>query len=140
MSEAFNLNIVSVVLPNTLATNDIIPILQAPTTGHGGGISIQQISAMNYPASENQDASTALTLTGLRYSGAGTPALNGTVWTGDIGGTANPLLKGVPQIKTPSGTAQAYLAPGEWLFVKYVETGTTNPSNLTVCVHYLNGK
>ncbi len=131
-----DIHIVTVVLPNALASNDIVPLLQAPTDAIGGGITLDKIAVVNYPASDDQGAATAFALQFLKYSSAGTPAVNGTV--GSVGGTATPLAKGVPQSIAPSSAN--FLDAGEWLYVKYTESAATNPSQCAITLQYSMGK
>jgi hypothetical protein len=129
-------NFINTVVLNSQATNDMIPIVRAPLDAIGGGITLNSIDVLQFPIAEDQTSSTALTLLFLIYSALGTPALSGTVGAA-LGGTAAPLLKGVPQSVT---ITSAFLDAGQWLMAKYTETGTTNPTNCAIVVNYSMGK
>lgn len=135
---AFEVHSVSRGLDASLADASLVYLFKAPSAANGGGLTIVGADAIT--TQTDQGAGTAFALQLLKYSSAGTPAVNGTISTALIGGTANPLANGVPQAWTLSST-DCKVSAGEWVVVKYTEQGAaTNPANCTVTVRYLMGK
>lgn len=135
---AFHTQTVNVVLPTTVADAATFTVLTAPTDALGGGIRL--LAAQAVERASGQGAGTAYALQLLKYSYAGTPAVNGTISSANIGGTASPLAAGVPQAWTLN-SSYTFLDAGESVVVKYSEEGAaTNPTQCTVTIHYLLGK
>lgn len=130
--------VTTVLLPQTCADGATFHVLKAPTDALGGGIRIVAASAVE--TASGQTSGTAYALQLLKYSNAGTPAVNGTISSANVGGTASPLAAGVPQIWTLNSN-YSFLDAGESLVVKYSEEGgATNPTACSVTIHYLLGK
>ena len=111
---------VSTVIVDPEADNKQLFIFQAPSAGRGGGVTILSAAAETLTS---QTAGTSFSLQLLKYSSAGTPAVNGTI-SGAIGGTAATYWHaGIPQ-SFVINTTYAFLDAGEWLVLDYQEDGT----------------
>lgn len=130
---SIDVNPIAVVLDGTWADGALAFVYKVPSAAEGGGLRVLSAQAVNN-ATQGSGTATALTL--LKYSGAGTPALLGTVGT-KIAGTAAPFTSGVPVAFTVSSSGTSnYLAPGEWLVLKYTAEGAAcNPTHLGVSIH-----
>lgn len=130
--------VTTVILPTTAADQACFHVLKAPTDALGGGIRIVAASAVE--TASGQTSGTAYALQLLKYSNAGTPAVNGTISSANIGGTASPFAAGVPQAWTLDDD-YTFLDASESLVVKYSEEGAaSNPTQCSVNIHYLLGK
>ena len=114
--------------------NKQIFVMQAPTESLGGGIRIVSASAVNGAAT---GSGTTFTYQLLRYSNAGTPAVNGTI-SDVLGGTAAPWGASVPKDFVITAS-DAFLSAGEWLVVDYQETNNGNPTNSVINIQYVMG-
>lgn len=131
-----NVNSVSISLNSVNPTADGTALYawSAPAATVGGGVTIVGVTACN-------DATTSGTVgfsvRGLKFSSAGTPALNGTVFSA-IGGTVTHWTADVPQSATLG--ADRFLSAGEHLFLDYdtVNAGTPTAGRLTI--HYVMGR
>ena len=115
--------------------NKQIFLLKAPLDGVGGGLTLLDASAVNTAAT---GAGTSFSYQLLKYSSAGTPAVNGTI-SAAIGGTATPWAANVPKAFVLD-SAYAFLDAGEWLVLDYQEDTSGNPTNSAIVVHYILGK
>lgn len=134
MAGQADVNIVSIAPGDPGGDNKQLFMFKAPTDSKGGGISIQSASAVNGAATAG---GTSFTLQLLKYSTAGTPAVNGTITTTAIGGSTDDWAASVPKdftINTP------FVDAGEYVVVDYQEETAGNPTNLVIQVHYIMGK
>lgn len=132
---SFDTRITTVILPDGAANGALFTILKAPTDAHGGGLRLLAASAVEQASGQTSGTAYALQL--LKYSSAGTPAVNGTI-AANIGGTASPLAAGVPQAWTLDDD-YTFIDAGESVVVKYSEQNTTNPTQCSIIVEYLVG-
>lgn len=114
---------------------DTMLVLQAPSDDIGGGIRILEAMAVNHAATAG---GTSFTLQMLKYSSAGTPAVNGTI-TASIGGSADEWADSVPKEFTIDSD-YSFLDADEWLAIKYAEENSGNPTRCYVQVKYAVGK
>lgn len=127
---------VTISASGTTADGALFWAFRAPAAVSGGGARVVAAAAQN---GATHGAGTAIALTLLRYSAAGTPALNGTIGA-KIAGTADPFTVSIPKPFTINDT-YSYLSPGEWAVFKYSEEGVaTDPLGLTMTVQYQMGK
>lgn len=137
-----NVHIVTVSVPATMADNQNMTILRAPTDALGGGIRILSAEACEHAAT-GQGAGTAYSLALLKYgnvAAGGTLAANGTISTANIGGTATPMVSLVPQAWALN-SAYTFVDAGESVGIYYDEEGAaSNPVCLTVTIRYVMGK
>jgi hypothetical protein len=125
-----NLFPISSVIPDPAADNKQIFLFRAPTDSLGGGVRILSAYAVTANAA---NAGTSYSYQLLKYSSAGTPAVNGTI-SAAIGGTAATVwAAGVPQAFTIDAD-YAFLDAGESLVLDYQEDTAGNPVNSTVVV------
>jgi hypothetical protein len=128
--------ILTVLIPDPGADNKQIFLMKAPSDLNGGGCRIVAASAINGAAT---GAGTSFSFGLLKYSGAGTPAVNGTIAPA-IGGTAATIwAAGVPQAFVLDDD-YTFLDAGEYLVLDYQEDNASAPTNCTVTIHYLLGK
>jgi hypothetical protein len=119
-----NLFISSFAIPDPGADNKQLYLWRAPTDSLGGGVRL--LSAYATQAT-SMNAGTSFSYQLLKYSSAGTPAVNGTI-SSAIGGTAATVwTAGVPQAFTVSSSYNFFDA-GEWLVVDYQEDTAGNPT------------
>ena len=112
-----------VALP-ALATAGTAWVFQAPSSTTGGGVTITDVTYA-------QDAAGTVAASLLKYSSAGTPALNGTI--ASTGGTITAV---VPKGYTIG--ANSFLAAGEWAV--YVQTSGTPAADAYLMIHYVMGR
>ena len=129
---AGNIHIVHIPLYD-LAATDTFPIFQAPSDDIGGGISILEAIAVNGAATAG---GTSFTLQLLKYSSAGTPALNGTI-TDTLGGSADEWADLVPKEFTVS---TPFVDADEWVYLEYAEENSGNPTRGHITIKYTMGK
>lgn len=133
---AGNFNITSVVLPTTLGDAKNLVVLRAPSDALGGGLRIKWASAVEMAS--GQAAGTAYALSLLKFSAAGTPAVNGTI-AAPVGGTAAPLAAGVPQAFVLNQD-YTFVDAGESVVLFYDEEGgATNPVEGSVLIGWEPG-
>ena len=126
-------HVVSVPIPDPGADNKQLYLFKAPDDAYGGGITIVDAFAQN---NANTGSGTTFTYQLLKYSSAGTPALNGTI-SAVIGGTTAPWVANVPKeftISTP------FVDAGEWVVLDYQEITAGSPTISHVNIHYVMGK
>lgn len=128
-----NINIVTVALGDPGGDNKQLFAFRAPSDALGGGITILAADVVN---GANTGAGTSFGLALLKYSSAGTPALNGTIAV-EIGGTASPFTASVPKAFTISS---GFVDAGEWVVAQYEEYTNGNPTNGFLTIHYVMGK
>lgn len=111
------------------ASASVIPVLRAPSDVHGGGITILECHAEATDTEANSlgVGGTTYTLQLLKYDSAGTPAVNGTVSTNTVGGTAVGWTANVPQSFTLDSD-YTFLDAGESLRVNYAEVNNGDPT------------
>ena len=129
-----SINIVSVAVPDPGAS-DVLLLFKAPSDVTGGGITILAASAVN--GASLAGAGTTFTYQLLKYSTAGTPAVNGTIT--NIIGSATQWTDMVPQAFTPVAGSQ-FVDAGEWVALDYAELNSANPTNSRVEIHYVMGR
>lgn len=110
-------------------------LLKAPLDAVGGGIRLVGAHAINTAAT---GSGTTFTYQLLKYSNAGTPAVNGTV-SDILGGTADPWAANVPKAFTLDAD-YTFLDAGEWLVLDYQEVTNGNPTLSSIVVQYVMGK
>ncbi len=122
------------------ADNRQVFALCAPSDAEGGGITILSARAVSSTTIANSlgVGGTTYTLALHRYSGAATPAVNGTI-AAPIGGTAVGWTAGKP-IAFTVDNAYAFLDAGEWLVVQYNEVNSGNPVWAQVDITYALGR
>lgn len=131
-----NLFTVSSVIPDPGGDNKKLFLYRAPSDSLGGGVRVLSAYAVNGAAT---GAGTSFSYQLLKYSNAGTPAVNGTI-SAAIGGTAATIwADAVPQAFTVDAD-QAFLDAGEWLVLDYQEDTAGNPTNSVVTVNLAVGK
>ncbi len=128
-----DVHIVSIPVADPGGDNKQLFAFRAPSDALGGGITVIGISGVNGAAT---NAGTTFTLQALKYSNAGTPAVNGTI-SNAIGGTAAPWADAVPKDFSPTHT---FMDAGEWLVLDYQEIAAGNPTNFMLNVHYVMGR
>lgn len=127
---------VSMVIPDPGADNKQVFLYRAPTDSLGGGVRVLNAYAVT---ANSMGAGTSYSYQLLKYSSAGTPAVNGTI-SAAIGGTAGTYWSsGVPQAFTIDSD-YSFLDAGEWLVLDYQEDTAGNPTNSTVTVNLQMGK
>lgn len=131
MSSAFDINTVSVAIPDPGSDDQQIFLLRAPSDSQGGGLTILGGFAAN---GATTGAGTTFSYQLLRYSNAGTPVVNGTItavldgaWTADV-----------PRSFVIGG--DTFIDAGEYVVLDYQETASGNPTNSVVSLQYLMGK
>ncbi len=131
--EVFN---TSVVIPDPGGDDKQLFIMRAPSNAKGGGITLTEAYFVNGAA---VGAGTTFTLGLLKYSNAGTPAVNGTIAPA-IGGTAATVWEdAVPQAFVLDND-QVFLDAGEWLVLDYQEENASLPTNGVLNFKYVMGK
>ena len=133
MSSSFDVKTVTLYPGDPGADNKQLFVLKAPENAVGGGITIVGAVAVNGAAT---GAGTTFTYQLLKYSNAGTPAVNGTI-SDILGGTAAPWAAGVPKTFTLS---TVFIDAGEWVVLDYQEITNGNPTLSSVVVEYVMGK
>ncbi len=119
---------VSMIVPDPGADNKQLFLFRAPDNEYGGGCRVLQAWAS---AANAQGAGTSFSFQLLKYSNAGTPAVNGTI-SAAIGGTAATYWSaGVPQ-EFVIDEDHAFLDAGEWLVCDYQEDNAGNPTNTVI--------
>lgn len=136
----------AVVLPLSIISaptaDDTVLVMKAPRDAIGGGITIVGADAVN-AATTSGTVGFALSL--LKYSTAGTPALNGTV-AAAIGGTAAASFTDaathwtadVPKAFTLG--ADLFMDAGEWLALVYDTTNAGTPTSGAITLYYQMGR
>jgi hypothetical protein len=127
-----NVNIIQIPLSDFAAT-DTFPLFQAPSDAVGGGITIVDAKAVNGAATAG---GTSFTLTLLKYSSAGTPAVNGTI-TDTLGGSADEWADLVPK---PFTISSGFVDADEWVYLAYAEENNGVPTRGSITIKYLMGK
>lgn len=127
----FTVQQVNVPLESMQGDNVIKPVLRAPASEAGGGITL--VSA-HYFAGTATTAGTAHSLTLLLYNSTG--ALAGTV-SDTLGGTANPFSTNSFNAFTLTNTD---LEAGQYLVVRKNETNTSTPVRSALIVEYVMGR
>lgn len=127
----FTVQQVSVPLEAMTGDAVIKPILRAPTSEAGGGLTL--VSA-TYFAGTATSAGTAHSLTLLKYSASG--SLAGTV-SGTLGGTANPFSTNSFNAFTLTDTD---FEAGQYLVVRKNETNTSTPVRSALIIEYILGR
>lgn len=128
---AGNVHIIDIPIADP-AGDDTFPLFKAPGDAIGGGITIQEAWFNNAAATSG---GTTFTVQLLRYSSAGTPALEGTI-TAALGGTTDYWADNVPKEFTISDD---YVDADEWVFLKYTEQTAGNPTRAHLTVMYEMG-
>lgn len=138
---AFDTQVTTVTIGDLGSDNLQKRLLKAPSAGNGGGITIMAVDVVSATtlAKSAGVGGTTPTLILHRYSAAGTPAVNGTVSSNTVGGTAVGWTAGVPQAFTLNN-AYCYLSPGESLVAQYNEVNAGNFIDATVTIHWQRGK
>lgn len=130
------IHVANVSLSGTTADGALFWMFKAPSAANGGGVRIVGAWAQN---GATHGAGTAMALTLLKYSSAGTPALNGTIGA-KLAGTADPFTINIPKSFTLD-SSYTYVSAGEYVVVKYNEEGAaTDPLGATVEIQYQMGK
>jgi len=129
---SFNVNIVSLPIGDP-AGADVLFAFQAPLNAKGGGITIQAASIVNGAATSG---GTSFTGQLLKYSNAGTPAVNGTI-SDILGGSADEWADAVRKLFAISA---GWVDAGEWVVFNYVEENSGNPTNAICNIHYTMGR
>jgi len=129
------IHVVTIPIVDPGADDKQLLVLKAPADATGGGITLVDAYAYNGAAT---GAGTTFTYQLLKYSNAGTPAVNGTI-SDVLGGTAAPWAAGVPKEFTLD-TSYTFIDAGEWIVVDYQEVTNGNPTNSAVVLHYVMGK
>lgn len=124
---------VSVAFTDPNADDKQIPIVKAAADVYGGGLRL--LSAEAY-STDSEGAGTTFTLQLMKYSNAGTPAVNGTV-SAAVG--ASGWSAGVPQAFTLD-TDYTFLDEGEYLMVDYQEDGGDPTGVVVVNAILVRGK
>lgn len=129
MSDLAGYNHMVTTLNSSTSADYTIPVLRAPF----GGATLKAVYAMS---STTLNASTAdffnVTLLNGGSTGTATTAI------GTVGGTTG-WTAATSKTFTLNTDADE-LSSGEWLMVKYDETGTVAVADVTVIVEYVNGK
>lgn len=128
-----DVHIVSIPVPDPAGDDKQLFLMKAPKDSYGGGITIVGAEAVNGTAT---NSGTTFTYQLLKYSNAGTPAVNGTI-SSAIGGTAAPWGDAVPKDFDPT---HIFMDAEEWLVLDYQEVGSGNPTNSVINIHYVMGK
>lgn len=131
---AFNVTIASIPVPDPGGDNKQLFLFKAPENARGGGITIIDAEAHN---GATTSGGTTFTYQLLKYSNAGTPALNGTIST-VLGGTTDYWAAGVPKAFTLS--TNVFIDAGEWVVLDYQEVAAGNPTNSHINLHYVMGR
>lgn len=125
--------IVSFPIADPGGDNKQLFLFKAPEDAKGGGITIIDAEGLNTAAT---GVGTTFTYQLLKYSNAGTPALNGTI-SDILGGTAAPWAANVPKQFTISA---GFVDAGEWVVLDYQEITAGNPTLSWINIHYVMGK
>lgn len=132
----------SVAINDPGADDKLIPVLEAAADVFGGGLTVLWAKAEVHTSVTNSQGAggTTFTLQLMKRSAEGTPAVNGTVSTNIVGGTAEGWTAGVPHAFTIDPD-YAFLDAGESLVVDYQEINSGSPSgNVIVYGGYVRGK
>lgn len=108
-------------------TNATKLLFSAPSDAHGGGISVVEAAVLS--------GTTTSSLTLVKHSNAGTPALNGTI-AAAVGGTAAAFVAGAPKAFTIS---TPFVDAGEWVGIAEGNVQAA-ASTATAIVKYVMGK
>ena len=109
--------------------------MKAPSAANGGGFTVLAATAVEDTAT---GSGTSWSIALHKYSGAGTPALQGTI-AAAIGGTASPWVQGVPKNFTISST-YAFIDAGEWIAIEKTESNSSDPMSGQVVIHWVPGR
>lgn len=110
-------------------SNDVRLIFQAPLAAHGGGIRVLSAAVID---GGTPDSSLAL----LKYSAAGTPAVNGTLATAVIGGTASQFVADVPKAWTIDDP-NSFVAAGEWIVISEGNVEALSADNVFTMTYWM---
>ena len=131
---------VTVALGDPGADNKQLFVLKAPSDANGGGLRLLSGNVVVATSITNSlgVGGTTFTLALHKYSGAGTPAVNGTI-AAAVGGTAVGWTANVPQAFTLNAD-YSFVDAGEWVVLQYNELNAANPTGGYAVLHYVMGR
>ena len=130
----YEVHTIAVAVPDPAGDDKQLFLAKVPLDANGGGITILEAYAVNGAATSG---GTTFTYQLLTYSGAGTPAVNGTINTTALGGTTDYWAASVPKAFT---IATAFVDAGYWIVLDYQEIAAGNPTNSNINIKYVMGK
>lgn len=113
-----------------------ILVWRAPSDTYGGGVTIQGAYATNHATTSG---TVGYSLSLLKFSSAGTPAINGTI-AASVGGTADHWTADVPKTFTVATGGDQFMDGGEWMGLVYLSTNAGTPTAGQLIVHYAMGR
>lgn len=140
MANGLDVKILTVALPNTATDwqgDDVVGhLFRAPSSDHGGGITILAAYAVNGAAT---GAGTGFSWQLENWGTAGTAIKSGSAGTiaAAVGGTADPFAQDTPKAFTISN---AFVDAGEWVVIRKDEDNSSDPTRGVVSVHYVLGR